>query len=312
MSTQDNDRNGVASPPEVRSPSTGANGSKMLLRRRPETGSQRRLRSQALPSAGAASPSSPGLFNGGPSNGKPSNGGSPNGSSARGGAGGIAPRPERILSPVTAANGTNGAHADTKPRLLLLPEAPKPSFLSTVKGKVICASAVGGLLLAAIGVLLWMKSNEIDPQQVKEELKEEIARVNRLPAEKLLEKDEMLHSILENPLYAQYGAEIRKGVARSHEVLHQSADDLRKARDRVKPFLARYQSLKSRPDRLKSEAQKYYDEGRALNDQFGSTLYGTKLAEVVKELEAVLESNPEEGERTAGIPGAPGGSAARG
>jgi len=171
---------------------------------------------------------------------------------------------------------------------------------------------VGGLLLAAIGVLLWMKSNEVDPAKVKEELNAEIASVNRLPAEKLLEKDEGLHLILENPLYVQYAGEIRKGVVRSHEILHKAADDLRKARDRVKPFLARYQSLKSRPDRLKGEAQKFYDEGRALSDEFGSTLYGSKLAEVVKELEAVLESGSEESQKTSGVPGIAGGSADRG
>src|SRR5206468_5217828 len=123
-----------------------------------------------------------------------------------------------------------------------------------------------------------------DPEAIRLELKAEIDAVNAIPPDRLLERDESVHAILENEAYTRYGGEARKGIARIHETLHQDAEAQRRARGRAEPFLPRYRSLKSDPGAPAREADRLEDEVKAPRDQFGSTAYGTRLEEAAAEI----------------------------
>jgi len=161
--------------------------------------------------------------------------------------------------------------------------------------KAVIGGAVGLFLVGAIAVALWLRSGKVDPQSVKAELKSELDRINAIPADRVVEKDDQVHLVLENQTYMTYGAELYKGISRSHDVLHQQAETHRKASGDVGPFLARWKSAKSDPARLEREAQKLLDECKPLREKYGSTSFGPRLEEAAGELDAFLASRSESG-----------------
>ena len=168
---------------------------------------------------------------------------------------------------------------------------PGEPFLSTIRGRIAIGVGVALVLGGAILILTWAKAQKVDPVEVRALLQAELEQINRLPVDRILDKDELVHSILENEIYQAFGGKTYRQIEHTHEALHAQVELEKKARARLKPFLSRYEALKANPTRMKREAPRFYDEARALRDQFSATLYGQKILPVIQDLRQTLEGS---------------------
>jgi len=162
---------------------------------------------------------------------------------------------------------------------------------STRKGKLI---AVGGVLfiLALGGGLYGIKAGQIDPDKVKETMARQVKEINtKFKPDQAIEIDNALEAILnEHEPVKKYVAQMYANIEKDHTKVHQIASDLKKAQKEVNPFFSKFAQMKAKPDDLKANAQKLYDECRSLIDSHGSSALGDKLREIQTELKTILEA----------------------
>lgn len=160
---------------------------------------------------------------------------------------------------------------------------------STKKGKLI---AVGAVLFIALlgGVMYLIKSSQVNPDAIKEEMAKQIKDLQKLKPEQVIEIDNGYEAILaQHEPVQKYVAQMYSNIDREHKKVHQIAADLKKAMKEVEPFLKKYAQIKAKPEDLKAQAQALYDECKSLNDSHGGTTLGVKLTEILTELKKILE-----------------------
>jgi pSer/pThr/pTyr-binding forkhead associated (FHA) protein/uncharacterized coiled-coil DUF342 family protein len=161
---------------------------------------------------------------------------------------------------------------------------------STRKGKVIAVGAVVGIL-ALGGVMYAIKTAQVNPEAVKEEMHKQIKDLQKFKPEQVIEIDNGYEAILSQHEHVkQYVMQMYSNIEREHTKVHQVAADLKKAMKEVNPFLNKYAQIKTKPDDLKAQAQTLYDECRSLKESHGGTVLGAKLEEIQNELKVVLEA----------------------
>src|SRR5579862_409636 len=165
---------------------------------------------------------------------------------------------------------------------------------STRKGKII---AFGGvfLILAIGGIFYGINANKVKPDDVKALMvKEWDTEVKKLKPDQVVEMDGAIERILaEHEPVRRYVNELYTKFEKEHIKVHQSAADLKKAATDVTPFLDKYAATKAKPAELKAQAQTLYDECKSHNDNYGGTVFGTQLQDILKELQVILsETGP--------------------
>ncbi len=161
---------------------------------------------------------------------------------------------------------------------------------STRKGKLIALGGVAFIL--ALGGTLWMiKSHQIDPEAVKQEMAKELADLRKFKPDQVIEIDAGFERILaEHEPVKKYVMQMYSNIDKEHTKVHQIASDLKKAMKDVKPFLDKYAAIKGKPE-LKPQAQTLYDECKSLSDSYGNTTIGAQLGDILKDLKVILEDS---------------------
>ncbi len=161
---------------------------------------------------------------------------------------------------------------------------------STRKGKLIAVGAVVGIL-ALGGIMYAIKSAQVNPEAVKEEMHKQIKELQKFKPEQVIEIDNGYEAILSQHEHVkQYVLQMYSNIDREHTKVHQVASDLKKAMGQVNPFLNKYAQIKTKPEDLKAQAQNLYDECRSLKETHGNTTLGPKLEEIQNELKVILEA----------------------
>jgi len=158
---------------------------------------------------------------------------------------------------------------------------------STRKGKLI---AIGGVVfILALGGTLWMiKSAQVDPEAVKQQMAKELDQLRKLKPDQVIEIDAGFERILaDHEPVKKYVMQMYSNIDKEHTKIHQVASDLKKAMKDVKPFLDKYAAIKGKPE-LKPQAQTLYDECKSLSDSYGNTTIGAQLGDILKELQVIL------------------------
>jgi hypothetical protein len=159
---------------------------------------------------------------------------------------------------------------------------------STRKGKLIAVGAVV-FILALGGVMYLIKSSQVNPEAVKEEMHKQIKELQKLKPDQVVEIDNGYEAILSQHEHVkQYVMQMYANIEKEHTKVHQIAYDLKKAQKEVNPFLNKYEQVKKKPEDLKAQAQTLYDQCRSLKDSFGGTSLGPKLEEIQGELMKIL------------------------
>jgi pSer/pThr/pTyr-binding forkhead associated (FHA) protein len=159
---------------------------------------------------------------------------------------------------------------------------------STRKGKLI---AFGGvfLILAIGGVFYGINANKVHPEEVKLLMAKEMDEVRKLKPSQVIEIDAAIEKVLaEHEPVRRYVNELYTKIEKEHTRIHSEASELKKAAKDVKPFLDKYEAMKAKPAELKAQAQALYDEGKSHADNYGNTVYGPQLQDILKELQVVL------------------------
>lgn len=158
---------------------------------------------------------------------------------------------------------------------------------ATKKGRLIAVGAVF-FILALGGTLYMIKSHQVDPEAVKQEMAKELAELRKFKPDQVIEIDAGFERILaEHEPVKKYVMQMYSNIDKEHTKIHQVASDLKKAMKEVKPFLDKYAAVKGKPE-LKAQAQTMYDECKSLNDSFGNTTIGSQLGDILKELQVIL------------------------
>jgi pSer/pThr/pTyr-binding forkhead associated (FHA) protein/uncharacterized coiled-coil DUF342 family protein len=161
---------------------------------------------------------------------------------------------------------------------------------ATRKGKLIAVGAVV-FILALGGVMYAIKSAQVNPEAVKEEMARQIKDLQKLKPDQVVEIDNGFEAILSQHEHVkQYVLQMYSNIEKEHSKVHVIATDLKKAQKEVNPFLNKFAQIKAKPDDLKAQAQNLYDECRSLKETHGATVLGPKLEEIMTELKAVLEA----------------------
>jgi hypothetical protein len=161
---------------------------------------------------------------------------------------------------------------------------------STKKGKIFAIRRV--LFIALLGGVMYMiKSSQVNPDAIKEQMFKQMKDVNaKFKPDQAIEIDAALEAILnEHEPVKKYVAQMYANIEKEHVKGHQIASDLKKANKEVLPFFAKYEQMKKKPEDLKANAQKLYDEGKSLKDSYGLTVHGEKLNTILEELKKILE-----------------------
>jgi hypothetical protein len=162
------------------------------------------------------------------------------------------------------------------------------SLPTTRKGKII---AIGGVvfILALGGTLYFIKSQQINPEAVKVQMAAELAELRKFKPDQVIEIDNGFEKILaEHEPVKKYVLQMYSNIDKEHTKVHQIAADLKKAAKDVKPFLDKYAATKAKPADLKAQAQTLYDECKSHNDNYGNTVFGPQLQDILKELQGIL------------------------
>jgi pSer/pThr/pTyr-binding forkhead associated (FHA) protein len=159
------------------------------------------------------------------------------------------------------------------------------------KYKMIAVLAILGLG-GIISLLYFIWKGQVNPEEVKKELKEKIIALGKLSDEEIYKKDKVMEELLANPLYKSYALQMYNEISKVHDKVHELAQEQMAADKDVKPFLMKYESLQGQPEKLKDKEaiNALYDEAKAKADRFSSTAYKPKLDAIVKELKLLLES----------------------
>jgi pSer/pThr/pTyr-binding forkhead associated (FHA) protein/uncharacterized coiled-coil DUF342 family protein len=159
---------------------------------------------------------------------------------------------------------------------------------STRKGKLIAVGAVL-FILALGGVMYAIKSAQVNPEAVKEEMAKQIKELQKLKPDQVIEIDNGYEAILnQHEPVKKYVAQMYANIEKEHTKVHQIALDLKKAMKEVDPFLKKYAQIKSKPDELKAQAQNLYDQCRSLKDSHGGTTLGPQLEGIQADLMKIL------------------------
>ncbi|HEV3028739.1 MAG TPA: FHA domain-containing protein [Planctomycetota bacterium] len=159
---------------------------------------------------------------------------------------------------------------------------------STRKGKII---AFGGvfLILAIGGIFYGINASKVKPEEVKAVMRKEWADVQKLKPGQEIEMDNLIERILaEHEPVRRYVNEDYTKYEKEHTKVHQIASEQKKAAKDVKPFLDKYSAIKAKPADLKAQAQTLYDECKSQNDNYGGTVFGPQLQDILKELQGIL------------------------
>jgi len=162
------------------------------------------------------------------------------------------------------------------------------SLPTTRKGKMI---AIGGVvfILALGGTLYTIKAAQVNPDAVKEQMAKELNELRKFKPDQVIEIDNGFEKILaEHEPVKKYVMQMYSNIDKEHTKVHQIAAELKKAAKDVKPFLDKYAAIKAKPADLKAQAQTLYDECKSQNDNYGNTVFGTQLQDILKELQGIL------------------------
>lgn len=222
-------------------------------------------------------------------------------------AGTAAPSPARTQPPGRSApparsSAKRGAVAAKSAALLQSEGAPARAGRRPASGRArpgksnVAAIAIGAAVVlgAIVGVILWLQSKQIDPEKIKAELTAEIERINTIPADDIVGKDDAVHPLLEKEEYKKYAVELRATLLNLERTVHEAAQLQREADKEVDPFFEKYEAVVRDPERFKSEGQKLFDELRSLRDRFSGTLQEKKLEESYQEVTKLLEGLSEQ------------------
>jgi pSer/pThr/pTyr-binding forkhead associated (FHA) protein len=159
---------------------------------------------------------------------------------------------------------------------------------TTRKGKMI---ALGGVafILALGATLYFFKSQQVNPEAVKAEMAKELNDLRKFKPDQVIEIDNGFERILaDHEPVKKYVMQMYSNIDKEHTKVHQIASELKKAAKDVKPFLDKYAAAKAKPADLKAQAQTLYDECKSHNDNYGNTVFGPQLQDILKELQGIL------------------------
>lgn len=167
------------------------------------------------------------------------------------------------------------------------PSASGPGKKSNVK--MIALGAAGGIL-ALIGILFGILSGQVNPEEIKAELKAKLEEIEKMPPEQIIEKHKKLKELQGNPLYdtKNCGA-VRKQLDKAVDDTRPLAERQEKADQDVGPFLDQLAQAEASLDTPK--AQNLLDKASALLNDYGTTPYREKLEAAKKKLIEWLEAH---------------------
>jgi hypothetical protein len=145
------------------------------------------------------------------------------------------------------------------------------------------------ILLGAIGALWAYKINDIDPDAVKAEFAARIDELNRMPDERIVQKDALALEYLANEQYKRYAKALWLKLERAEKSFHDAAQLDRAAQKEVPPFLARSKGFSSTNH---EDFKLLIGEARTLISTYGATRFGDPLRKRLDELTAKLEVLP--------------------
>jgi len=143
-----------------------------------------------------------------------------------------------------------------------------------------------GTLVVAIGGLGVAKLLAFNPQDVKDELEQDLKAYQLIPEADVLKRDVFLHGLLANESYRDHAKARYRDVERMHPRVHGAADLELEAKKTVPPFLAQCRDLSKLPPQ---EIRRLYDESRTHLANYATTQQAAPLREAQGRLKELLD-----------------------
>lgn len=160
---------------------------------------------------------------------------------------------------------------------------------STAKGRAIALSVGVGLVVLG-GILFVASSKTVNSEDVKKKAKADVEALEKILPAEIMKRYEMAGTIIANEEYLKYAPVEIQPAFRIRNQLQSHVTLENRAASELKRFFEKYKSLKDGPpEEFNKAADEMYELAKVHLENFKTTSFGPRLAEILAEFKDILE-----------------------